>query len=41
MYTVLVNKRKWEGSLERRRRRRDDNIKIDVKENGFEDVVCV
>jgi len=40
-YRILVGKPESKESNERRRRNRDDNIKIDLKEIGLQDVDCI
>jgi len=41
LYRTLIVKPEEKGLLERPRRRWVDNIKMDIKEIGWEDMVCV
>jgi hypothetical protein len=37
-YSILVGKHEWKRSLERPRRRWEDNTMTDIRETGWEDV---
>jgi hypothetical protein len=41
MYKTLVGKPEWKRPLGRRRHRWEDNIKMYIREIGFEDVDCL